>query len=124
MAIIKGISVILYEHEDPEESGSDSGGVVPTVDPFGKETYPEVPVQIDNVLVAPATSQEILDATNLYGKKAVYTLAIPKEDEHEWRDRRVFFFGQDWHTFGIPLKGIECDIPLDWNMMVTVEKYE
>lgn len=121
MAIIKGISVILYEHEEPDESDS---GAVPEVDPFGKETYPEVPVQVDNVLVAPATAQEILDTVNLYGKKAVYTLAIPKGDTHEWEDHRVHFFNQDWHTFGIPLQGIECDIPLDWNMKVTVERYE
>lgn len=51
-------------------------------------------------------------------------MAIPKGDEHDWKDKRVSFFGEDWHTFGIPLIGIECDIPLDWNMKVMVERYE
>ena len=112
MAHIKGIDIILYEKTASE------------LDPFGKEQYTEEPVTVSNVLVAPATSQEILDTINLYGKKAVYTMAIPKGDEHDWTDKRVTFFGKDWHTFGIPLEGIECDIPLVWNKKVTVERYE
>lgn len=112
MAEIKGIEVTLYEQTATEP------------DEFGAERYIETPVTVENVLVAPATSQEILDTINLYGKKAVYTMAIPKGDEHDWEDKRVSFFGKDWHTFGIPLIGIECDIPLDWNMKVMVERYE
>lgn len=112
MAMIKGIDITLYEQTPAEP------------DDFGAERYTETPVTVSNVLVAPATSQEVLDTINLYGKKAVYTMAIPKGDEHDWEDKRVSFFGEDWHTFGIPLIGIECDIPLDWNMKVMVERYE
>ena len=75
-------------------------------------------------VVSPASSQEILDATNLYGKKAIYTLAIPKGDTHTWEDCKVSFFGEDWHVFGVPLEGIESIIPLAWNKKVTVERYE
>ena len=81
-------------------------------------------VTVSNVLVGQPTAHEILELTDLYGKKAVYTLAIPKGDTHNWEDCRVSFFGEDYHVFGIPLKGIECDIPLDWNMKATVERYE
>lgn len=112
MAAIRGIDVTLYEK------------TVTGVDEFNNERYEEVPVVIHNVLVAPASAQETLDSHNLYGKKAIYTLAIPKGDEHEWEDVRVSFFGKDWKTFGIPLEGIECDIPLDWNKKVTVDRYE
>lgn len=122
MAIIRGISVILYQPE--EESDGESEAPEGYTDPFGKETLFEEPVIVDNVLVAPASSQEILDTINLYGKKAVYTMAIPKDDTHDWTDKKVSFFGQYWHTFGIPLEGIECDIPLDWNKKVMVERYE
>ena len=110
--MLTGITVTLY---DKTQTGTD---------PLGAPIYEETPIQIEDVLVAPTSSQEILDATNLYGKKAVYTLAIPKGDTHEWENRKVSFFGQDWKTFGIPLEGIECDIPLRWNKKVTVEKYE
>lgn len=110
--MIKGITVTLYER---------TYGIA---DAFNHPTFTETATTVDNVLVSPASSQEILDATNLYGKKAIYTLAIPKGDAHIWEDCKVSFFGEDWHVFGIPLEGIECDIPLAWNKKVTVERYE
>lgn len=112
MAIIKGITITLYE---PTQAGTDG---------FGQPIYSETPVQVDNVLVTPASSQEILDSINLYGRKAVYTMAIPKGDTHTWENKHVSFFGKDFRVFGIPLEGIECDIPLDWNKKVTVEVNE
>ncbi len=110
--MIKGITVTLFEK------------TLVGQDAFNKDIYEEEPVEVDNVLVAPSSSDEVIDMMNLYGKKAVYTLAIPKGDEHEWRDRKVEFFGTVFHSFGIPLEGIECDIPLDWNKKVMVEAYE
>lgn len=109
---MKGITVMLI-------SNIQSG-----IDPFGSPVYSEVSEAVDNVLVVPSSAQEILDSTELYGKKAVYTLGIPKEDTHAWEDKCVEFFGERWHVFGIPLKGIDALIPLDWNMKVTVERYD
>ena len=111
MAKINGITVTLYNK------------TATSTDDFGDPIYTETPVQVSNVLVYPSSSQEILETTNLYGKKAVYTLAIPKGDTNDWEDRRVSFFGEDWHTFGIPTKGINANIPLDWNTKVMVERY-
>ena len=108
----QGITVTLYE-------------VVQTgVDAFNEAVYKEQPVEVANVLVSPSSESEILDTTNLYGKKAVYTLAIPKGDTHDWEDRKVDFFGESWHVFGIPEQGIDGLIPLDWNKKVMVERYE
>ena len=112
MAKIEGITVTLY---NKTQTGTDG---------FGEPIYTETPIDVDDVLVYPATSTEILETVNLYGKKVVYTLAIPKGDEHDWEDRKVSFFGKDWRTFGIPTKGIESNIPLRWNTKVTVERYE
>lgn len=109
--LLKGIPVILYTEK---AVGKDS---------LNNTIYEPTPETIENVLVAPSSSQEILDATNLYGKKAIYTLAIPKEDKHDWRDKTVEFFGSKWKTFGEPLEGIESLIPLAWNKKVTVERY-
>lgn len=110
--MIKTITVTLYErtYGEPDE--------------FNNPTFTEKAVEVPGVLVAPTSSQDVLETINLYGKKAVYTMAIPKGDEHEWRDCRVHFFDEDWHVFGEPLAGIECDIPLAWNKKVTVERYE
>lgn len=108
----KGITVTLYT---VVQSG---------VDPFNEPIYTEQAVEVPNVLVAPSTSDDIVDTLNLYGRKAVYTLGIPKGDMNDWENRKVSFFGQDFHVIGIPLEGIEDLIPLDWNKKVMVERYE
>ena len=109
---MKGITVVLYEK-------SQTG-----VDPFGDPIYEEAPVEVENVLVAPASTDDITEQLQLYGKHVVYTLGIPKGDTHEWKDRKVRFFGQDFRTFGFPTEGIEGLIPLSWNKKVQVERYE
>lgn len=111
MAMIKGITVTLYEKEKINE------------DPFGKPIYKETPTKVENVLVAPTNTQEVLDALNLTGKKAVYTIAIPKGDKHTWKDNKVEFFGEIWKVIGFPQQGIEQNIPLEWNQKWMVERY-
>lgn len=93
-------------------------------DAFGSPVYSETSELVDNVLVAPSSAQEILDSTELYGKKAVYTLGIPKTDSHVWENQCVEFFGERWHVFGVPLQGIDSLIPLSWNKKVMVERYD
>lgn len=112
MAMIKGIPVVLYEKR---KAGTD---------PFNHPIYEEVPVIVENVLVAPSSADDTVTSLSLTGKKAVYTLGIPKGDTHVWEDRKVEFFGRTWKTFGIPLEGIEQNIPLSWNKKVMVERYE
>ena len=80
-------------------------------------------MNVENVLVAPVNSNEVTSNTNLVGKKAVYTLALPKGDSHNWENSRVDFFGESWKTVGFPTGGIEELIPLGWNKKVTVERY-
>ena len=112
MTMIKGITVILV---DKINDG---------VDPFGAPIYRDVEIPVNNVLVTPSTTDDMVNQLNLTGKKAVYTLAIPKGDEHNWEDKEVKFFGQTWRTFGFVTQGIEHLIPLDWNKKVMVERYE
>lgn len=111
MALIKGIKIVLISK------------VQVGVDDFNRPVHEEVEEEVDNVLVMPASADDIVTSQDLYGKKAVYTLAIPKGDSHRWEDTTVMFFGQKWHTFGYPLEGIEANIPLDWNKKVMVERY-
>lgn len=111
MAKLKGITVTLYTK------------TLTSTDGFGDPVYTETATSVKDVLVYPSSSTEILETINLYGKKAVYTLAIPKGDTNDWNDCRVSFFGEDWRTFGIPTEGIEDNIPLRWNKKVMVERY-
>lgn len=110
--MIKGIPILLYEITKIGEDG------------FGAPIYEEIPIIVENVLVAPSSPEEITTSTNICGKKAVYTLAIPKKDDHVWEDRTVEFFGAQWRTFGFSVIGIEELIPLLWNKKVMVERYE
>ena len=107
-----GESIILY---DVTEVGTDD---------FGKPIYTETPVTVENVLIGEPSAEDIINEMNLTGKRLAYTLAIPKGDAHEWRDRTVEFWGEKFRTFGRPTQGIEHLIPLDWNKKVKVEVYE
>lgn len=113
MAGINGITIKLYTRV---QSGTDA---------FNKEIFTETAVDVDDVLVAPMSSTELLETFNLTGRKAVYQLGIPKGDTHEWKEGgRVRFFDQDWRIIAIPTEGIDELIPLDWNKKVQVERYE
>ena len=109
---MQGINIILYEKT---EAGTD---------PFGKPIYTEAPLVVENVLIGEPSSEDIVDALNLYGKRVAYTLGIPKGDLHTWEDSTVEFFGQRFRTIGFPTQGIEELIPLAWNKKVKVERYE
>lgn len=109
---IKGISVTLVSKIQTGE------------DAFHDPVYEYYDELVENVLVAPASSTEILDTLNLTGKKIVYNLAIPKGDTHVWEGQLVKFFGETWRVVNIPEKGIDALIPGDWNQKVQVERYD
>ncbi len=110
--MIKGITVTLIKKK---ETGRD---------PFGAPIFEDVEIPVHNVLVAPVSSDDAVNRLDLTGRKAVYTLAIPKGDANMWENQEVRFFGERWRVFGIPTKGIEELIPLKWNKKVMVERYE
>lgn len=112
MGKIHGIPITLIDKQ------------VVSVDPFGSPVVKDVEILVDNVLVAPATTEDVTNQMSLTGKKISYTIGIPKGDLHDWEEKEVRFFGKRWRTVGIPLEGIESMIPLEWNKKVTVERYE
>lgn len=93
-------------------------------DPFGHPICTERRTTVENVLVSPVSSTEIADSLNLTGKKAVYNLAIPKDDSNVWKDQKVEFFGHVWQVIGFSKHGIEWNIPLEWNDIWMVADYE
>lgn len=109
---MRGITVTLYEWT---QSGKDT---------LGNPIYTETAVEVDDVLVGEPTTEEVTSSISLYGKKAAYTLAIPKGDTHSWENARVDFFGQSFRVFGHVTQGIEPMIPLRWNKKVHVAIYD
>ncbi|MEG2287825.1 MAG: hypothetical protein RR825_00790 [Ruthenibacterium sp.] len=112
MAFIKGIPVLLYEKT---ASGTDA---------FHHTTYTETPVKVRNVLVSPVASDDVVNSTQLNGKRAEYELCIPKSDLHSWENVRVDFFGKAWRTIGFESRQIDANTPLEWNARIRVERYE
>lgn len=108
---IKGVSVVLIDK------------VNVGVDPFGFPIYEDKEIVVENVLISPSSSDDIINQQSLYGKKAVYTLAIPKGDTHDWEDKEVRFFDQKFKVFGKVTQGIDSMIPLDWNKKAMVKIY-
>lgn len=111
MNLIKGMKVILYEKKCIGE------------DEFGAHIYEETPVVVENVIVTPTDADAIVEGMQLYGKHAVYTLCIPKEDTHKWEDAVVEFYGKKWKVFGAVKEYMEKLVPLNWNKQVKVEHY-
>ena len=112
MGLIKGIDILLI------------GTIQTGVDDFNSHIFEEKEITVKNVLVSPASTDDITSSVNLTGKKAEYTLGIPKGDTNIWENKEVVFFGKRWKTIGIPQQGIEAMIPLNWNKKVMVERYE
>lgn len=112
MAKIKGIAITIITKE---ETGRDG---------FDHPIYTEKKETVENVLVYPVTATESVDAFDFEGKKGIYNVAIPKGDQHTWKDQIVEFFGDRWQVIGFPKHGIEENIPLDWNEIWQVAKYE
>ncbi len=110
---MNGITVTLY---DRTQTGTDA---------LNAPIYTEEAVSVQNVLVAPMSTEEVLQTYTLTGRKAVYQMGIPKGDTHDWTaGKKVSFFGEDWRIIGLPEEGIEYLIPLGWNKKVRVERYE
>lgn len=109
---IRGIRILLHARA---QTG---------VDALNRPVYADDPVYVDDVLVAPLSSQEQAETLDLTGKKVVYNLAIPKGDEHEWENTTVEFFGKTWEVVNYVTEGIEENIPLRWNKKVQVARSE
>lgn len=111
MSRIRGITVALYTRT---QAGIDS---------FNRPIYSETPVEVENVLVTPATAEDVVNELSLSGKHLAYELSIPKGDTNDWEDKKVSFFGETFRTFGPVRQWIEEMVPLDWNKKIKVERY-
>lgn len=93
-------------------------------DAFNNEVYTDgEKIAVDNVLVSPSSTDDVTTSVSLYGKEAKYILGLPKGDTHEWEDQVVEFFGRRWQVIGIPIEGIEANIPTAWHKKIMVTTY-
>lgn len=112
---MKGVTVTLTKKT---QTGTDA---------FGQPVYSTTTIDVSDVLVGEPTTDDITNNLTMYGKRIVYTLAIPKGDANEWEDTYVTLpapMSGTFHTVGIPTAGIEENIPLRWNKKVHLERFE
>lgn len=112
MGLLKGIPVVLIDREKVSD------------DPFGHPVFEKQEILVENVLVSPTDQEDVVNQLHLTGKRAVYTLAIPKDDVNDWEDKEVRFFDKRWKVFTPVVQGIDALIPLEWNKKVMVERHE
>lgn len=110
--LLKGESIILYTQ------------TITGTDDFGANIVEETPKTVDNVIIAPTTQDDLISDLQLYGKKSIYTLCIPKGNEDDWEDKVVEFWGKKYRVFGAIAEYQNELVPLDWNKKVKVERYE
>lgn len=110
--MIHGITITLINRE------------VRGTDAFGAPIYVNEEVEVENVLVAPLSSSDSVNNTDLVTNYESYQLGLPKGDNHKWENNFVRLWGKVYKVVGVPIGGIEAMIPLEWNKKVTIELYE
>ena len=122
---MRGTTVTLYEQIP---SYVDNEHTQIATDVFGVPIYVEVPTTVSDVLVGEPTTEDLETATALYQKVIRYMLGIPKDDTHDWMDKKVSWtdsYGVTHvcKTFGYPITGVDANIPTRWHMKVRCEDY-
>lgn len=72
--------------------------------------------KVRNVLVGEPGRKEMLGHII-----QTYVLGLPKGDTHDWADKKLRIFGRAYRTVGLPLEGIEENIPTPWHKQVSAE---
>ena len=114
--MLRGVTVTLYEET---QTGTDA---------LNAPIYEETPVEVENVLIAEPSTDDLASSNAVYQKIVRVMLGIPKGDTHNWQDKHVSWtdrYGITHHykTFGFPITGIEENIPGPWHMKVRCEGY-
>lgn len=114
-SMIKGVSVILHRIT---QTG---------VDDFNMPIYADQQIVVDNVLVEPASNDEVVNEVQLYGKHIAYNLHIPMSDTNDWKNTLVDLpapWNETLKTYGSCLVYDPKNTPLDWGKKIKAELYE
>lgn len=109
--MIKGETVILIERN---QSGADA---------FGAPIFSETEIKVEDVLIGNPSEDAVVNDLQMYGKKLLFVLGIPKGDAHNWQDTIVVIRGTRFKTYGFPLTQTDANVPGKWNTQVKVELY-
>lgn len=112
MDLIKGTKITLY---DRVQNG---------VDGFNAPIYEETQVTVENILICPVMTDDIVTDTQMQGKQQEYELCIPKTDTNMWENRRVYIPGMGmFKTFGFLQSWMPENTPGPWNRKIKAKRF-
>lgn len=85
--------------------------------------YEEALVDVNDVLINSPTAEDIAQTLDLFGKHVQYVLSIPKGDENDWTNKKVFIPGYGMFRTITDVQYMEENTPTRWNKEVKVERY-
>lgn len=89
-------------------------------DGFNNPIFEDTETDVENVLVAPATGDDVIESVRPEGSEVKYTLYFPKTFVGKLENERVKVRGDWLDVIGCP----DCfdlnNCPTDWNMVVKV----
>ncbi|MBX9035035.1 hypothetical protein [Gordonibacter massiliensis (ex Traore et al. 2017)] len=91
------------------------------VDGFNKAVREEVPVPVDDVLVAPCPAVSASEANRPDGAVAACTLYFPKTYQSDLYGKSVVVRGKSFKVIGNPQRYGDENVPGRWNLVVEVE---
>ena len=84
--------------------------------------YTEVEEAVDDVLVSPASTSDVIESNRPDGTELVYRLDFPKTWTRSLRGCRVRVRGEEFHVAGDPRPFLGSLTPGRWNRPVNVER--
>jgi len=86
--------------------------------------YTTVEETVDNVLISPASTDDVIESNRPDGTELVWNLDFPKTFTGPLRGCRVRVRGEEFHVVGDPRPYLPTLTPGQWNRPVKVERRE
>lgn len=93
-------------------------------DAFNAPIYETEWISVDDVLVVPGSTKNLIDSNRQFGSRVVYTLHFPKVFNGSLRGSLVEVRGEQFRVIGDPKPYQTWNCPTRWNMPVEVENVE
>lgn len=93
-------------------------------DAFNAPIYEAEWISVDDVLVVPGSTKDVVDSNRQRGTRVVYTLHFPKTFTDSLKGSLVEVRGEQFHVIGDPKPYQMWNCPTKWNMPVEVENVE
>ena len=111
--MIRG-ETVLVKHRLKSDTEDSQGNSAPSHEKLG--------TAVEDVLVAPGATSDIVDSIRPDGKQIAFTLYLPKGYEHDLTSALIYVRGERFAVVGSPRPWCPDMTPGRWNLVVGVVK--